>query len=325
MNARTGPASARQPTKLFICRHCGSNRSVVRYTFSGVVTVIRECSACKLMVLDPFPTEAELRQVYNDGYFENDQLTRADVSGVFGYVDYIAERINKQKGYQKICETIRSLLNPVYHPPRLLDYGCGLGFFLDTAFDHGLDVTGVEFNDYAIGYIRKRYQYSVSGPGDLDRARRYDVITLFDVIEHLREPFDTLRHLAERLEDGGLLVVSTMDSTSLMSRLLGKRLEDFRRIREHLYFFDRANLTAILRKYGFDVLKVESKGHSFELRLLATRIRAVLPIVGRPMCWFVKQFPRVGAWSIYLDPRTKFIVYARKCASGSQRVTRAED
>jgi hypothetical protein len=51
---------------------------------------------------------------------------------------------------------------------------------------------------------------------------------------------------------------------------------------------------------------------SFELRLLATRLRAVLPIVGVPMCWFVKVFPRVGGWSIYVDPRTKFIMYARK-------------
>jgi 2-polyprenyl-3-methyl-5-hydroxy-6-metoxy-1,4-benzoquinol methylase len=277
------------------------------------------------MVLDPLPSEADLRQVYNDGYFENEQLTQADASGVFGYVDYIAERINKQKGYQAICETIRRFLTPVHSPPRLLDYGCGLGFFLDTAFDHGLDVTGIEFNDYAINYIRKRYQYSVSSPGQADRVRRYDVITLFDVIEHLREPFETLRQLGGQLEEGGLLVVSTMDSTSLVSRLLGKRLEDFRRIREHLFFFDRANLSAILRKHGFEVLKVVSKGHSFELRLLATRIRAVLPLVGVPMCWFIRQFPRIGAWSIYLDPRTKFIVYARKRAEGSQPAIRTQD
>jgi hypothetical protein len=93
---------------------------------------------------------------------------------------------------------------------------------------------------------------------------------------------------------------------------MGKRLEDFRRITEHLFFFDRANLSSILGMHGFDVLKVSSIGHSFELRLLASRMRATLPIVGAPMQWFLRVFPFMNGWSIYLDPRTKFIVYARK-------------
>ena len=54
------------------------------------------------MVLDPMPTPEELHQVYNEGYFENEDLTRADPSRVYGYVDYISERINKQAGYRRV-------------------------------------------------------------------------------------------------------------------------------------------------------------------------------------------------------------------------------
>lgn len=264
------------------------------------------------MVLDPMPTEAELHAVYNEGYFENEDLTQADPSGVYGYVDYISERINKQAGYRHICERLQQYARPARKPARLLDYGCGLGFFLDAAYDHGFEVEGVEFNEYAREYIRKRYRYPVFGPGEIDARERYDVITMFDVIEHLHEPFDTIRQLRGMLNDNGVLLLLTMDCTSVTSRLLGKRLEDFRRIREHLYFFDRANLSSILEKHGFEVLRTESIGHNFEFKLLASRTRAALPALGAPFEWFLKVFPFLERRSIYVNPRTKFIAYARK-------------
>jgi hypothetical protein len=97
-----------------------------------------------------------------------------------------------------------------------------------------------------------------------------------------------------------------------MSRLLGKRLEDFRRIREHLYFFDRANLSSILEQRGFGVLRTQSIGHSFQFQLLASRARATLPAAGAPLVWFLKVFPFLRHRTIYVNPHTKFIAYARK-------------
>jgi hypothetical protein len=297
----------------FVCKHCGSTRSIVRYTFREADKRILECTGCRLMVLDPLPTLQDLQQVYNEGYFDNQDLIRNDdVSRVYGYVDYISERINKQRGYQGICARLRRVVISPRTRPTLLDYGCGLGFFLDTAYEHGFDVHGVEFNQHALQYIRNRYTYRASHAAALDRRERYDVITLFDVIEHLREPFEALSMFREMLHDNGILVMSTMNATSLTSRLMGKRLEDFRRISEHLFFFSTANLVAILRKHGFEIVKLASLGHSFEVRLLASRARATFPILGVPMTWFVKLFPFVGNWSFYVNPRTKFIVYARK-------------
>jgi 2-polyprenyl-3-methyl-5-hydroxy-6-metoxy-1,4-benzoquinol methylase len=312
MHPEPASSTAAHADEGFTCRHCGGRRSRVRYEFAEHDKVIRECASCRLMVLDPMPSEDELHAVYNEGYFENEQLTAADPAHVYGYVDYISERINKQRGYRSICEVLRQFQLSPRTRPRLLDYGCGLGFFLDAAYEFGFDVEGIEFNRWAIGYIRSRYRYPVHGPDDPRPGDPYDVITMFDVIEHLREPFEMLDTVHGMLADDGLLVVSTMDSTSVTSRLMGKRLEDFRRIREHLFFFDRANLSSILGKHGFDVLKVASIGHSFELRLLASRLRATLPVLGAPMQWFLKVFPFMNGWSIYLDPRTKFIVYARK-------------
>ena len=201
------------------------------------------------------------------------------------------------------------------HRGKLLDYGCGLGFFLDAAYEDGFDVEGLEFNRHAIEYINKRYRYDVFSPDDFRPSEPYDVITMFDVVEHLREPFQVIDDLHGMLRDQGVLVMSTADATSWVSRLMGKRLEDFRRIREHLFFFDRTNLSAILEKHGFEVLRVESIGHTFDLKFLAPRVRAVLPVVGAPMVWLVKALPFLGDWSLHIDPRTKFIIYARKRTS----------
>jgi len=302
----------------FTCKNCGSSLGVVRYRFYEVDKRIVECAGCRLMVLDPLPTVEDLRRVYDAGYFENPALIQNDdVSRVYGYVDYISERINKQRGYTEICARLERMVVSTRARPKLLDYGCGLGFFLDIAHEHGFDVRGVEFNQYALQYIRGRYAYPVGDATTVATGERYDVITLFDVIEHLREPFEAIRMYYEMLEDGGVLVVSTMDSTSVTSRLMGKRLEDFRRISEHLFFFSRDNLAAILQKHGFEILRVASEGRSFQLKLLTSRVRAVLPVVGTPMSWMLKLFPFAGGWSVYVNPRTKFIVYARKKQAAS--------
>ena len=90
---------------------------------------------------------------------------------------------------------------------------------------------------------------STPSPSWPDRWRRrrcrpasLDAVVMFDVIEHLRDPFAALDRLRDAVVENGLLVLSTMDSESVVSRLIGSRLEDFRRTREHLFFFSRETL-----------------------------------------------------------------------------------
>lgn len=297
----------------FTCANCGGHTGTAKYVFAAVGKSIVECRNCRLMALDPMPNEEDLKSVYTQEYFGNQGLLDGDVSKVYGYVDYVSERINKQRAYVQICRRLQRYANTGQGRRSLLDLGCGLGFFLDTAFEAGFDVHGVEFNRFAIEYMRQRYAFSAeSFDTFLTGERRFDVITMLDVIEHLRDPFGCLDLIHSRLNSGGVVAVSTMDSTSVVSRLMGKRLEDFRRVSEHLYFFSRANLASIMSKHGFDVLDTESKGHSFEVRHLASRIRATLPGAGAPLEWAVRLLPFVGRMNLYFNPRTKFILYARK-------------
>jgi hypothetical protein len=109
-----------------------------------------------------------------------------------------------------------------------------------------------------------------------------------------------------------VLVISTMDCESLPTRLLGKRLEDFRRTREHLCFFSRKTITAMLKAHGFEVCHIESYGHTFELAFLLSRLagffaHSVFMALRRAVVWL-----GLGRWRITLDPHLKMLVYARK-------------
>ena len=302
------------------CLNCGSMSWKEKYTFKHTNKKILECQNCHLMVVSPFPSRDELNDIYNENYFNNTKLLEPNTSGIYGYVDYVSERINKQYGYKIICEKINKYLIDEMNSPKILDFGCGLGHFIDVAFDYGYSTNGVEFNQYAIDYINNRYRYHVESFDDFNWAdNKFDVITAFDVIEHLREPLNIINKFNAALNTNGLLIISTTDSKSLVSRIIGQKLEDFRRLGEHIYFFSRKNLSDILIKHGFNILEIKSHGHTFELAHLINRIQAPFPLFGLLLSSVLRPFPLLQKMNIYLNPRTKMVIYAQKKVLSSRK------
>jgi SAM-dependent methyltransferase len=176
------------------------------------------------------------------------------------------------------------------------------------------DIASTQLKAGAVRAMREKYAFPVH-EGSVQAApleeASFDVVTMFDVIEHLHDPFSDVQKIFKLLRPGGGVAISTMDSESLVSRLLGTRLEDFRRIREHLFFFSRESLTKVLESNGFRVYKIASYGHTFELAFLMERMRIInRPIFGAAK-WLVKHLG-IGRWRVSIDPHTKMIVYAEK-------------
>jgi 2-polyprenyl-3-methyl-5-hydroxy-6-metoxy-1,4-benzoquinol methylase len=303
----------------FHCILCSGRVHFVKYDFA--VAGIFRCRGCGLLALYPQPSRDDLRAVYADGYFFNDKFFASDGTGgstLYGYFDYFAERANKQYQYYRLARELYARCREKGLPatPRLLEIGCGLGYFLDCCFDVGFEVTGVEFSRSAAAHVRRKYRFDVleGALPDIDLGdQRFDVICAFDVVEHLYDPVGSLLKLAQHAAPSARLVLSTMDSGSLTSRLLGKRLEDFRRIREHLYFFDRTTIKALLQRTGFATLDIRSVGHTFEMGHLLERLDLVIPGVFR----IVKRLMR-PRWllhaNMYVNPRTKMLVIAEHTA-----------
>jgi len=298
-----------------VCPFCRTPGPFPRYRFDN--GSILACNHCDLMWLHPRPDEDQLYDIYGTmGYYSNKDFYQKDSSKIYGYVDYLAERINKQYRYRKIVTDVKKRLirNQGGQPLGMswLDVGCGLGFLLDVAFDEGFRVSGVEFSLPAIEYIHSKYTFPVQYGllGEVYFSGTFSVISMFDVVEHVTDPVGDLKKLRGVIAPGGYLLIQTMDSRSFMSRLLGKKLEDFRRTREHLYFFSRKSLTAVLEHCGWEVCEIKLIGQTFQLGALIDR----MAVYSRPLSRFFRfmVFPK---WlleaNLYVNPGTKMMVIAR--------------
>lgn len=292
------------------CPYCDSPRVLVKYIIDN--RFILNCRDCGLMRLYPFPTESDLEQVYDKDYYSNPLFFSGDCLNVYGYSDIFEEKGRKQSGYVRILEEIERFR--VIDNTRLLDVGCGPGFFLESALDYGHNPSGLEFNPFAQAYVEKSLSLECHDCclTKYTTDEQYGVITMFDVVEHLMDPFQAVKKVSELLADKGLFVLSTMDCGSLTSRLLGERNEDIQRVSEHLFFFDKSFLFNFLENNGFEIVHHRYIGHMFKFPDLVKRIGQLFPTT-RSLCDFIVSKEIFVDKEVYLNPYTKILIFARKC------------
>lgn len=152
-------------------------------------------------------------------------------------------------------------------PGNLLDFGCGGGFFMRSARARGWKVFGLEpLPAHAI------YARATSGAeviNDILREESYpkdhfDVITAFQVFEHLPDPANILRLLTGFLKPGGLILIEVPNIDTWTVKLLGKRHRHF--VSDHLYFFSAKTLEKMLRQAGLTTLSTTFPTRTMTLR-----------------------------------------------------------
>lgn len=161
-----------------------------------------------------------------------------------------------------------------HHPPgRLLDVGCSYGAFLELAGEAGWNTAGVELSRKACNYAARERGMEVFH-GTLEQARladgSFEVVTLWDVIEHLDRPLDTLREIRRILVPGGRVVLFTINQRSLINRIghlvyrltLGGWKQPLELLYDihHNFFFDVGTLRSVLQRGGFERPEVDWLG-----------------------------------------------------------------
>ena len=154
--------------------------------------------------------------------------------------------------------------------PKLLDVGAGNGYFVHLARDEfGMAADGLEISAAERDYARSMFGIELLD-GDLAQvAGRYDVVTSFNVLEHVKRPVDLLTQMSARLTSQGLLLLTTPNPSCIHRRLRGLSHWNMVCPPHHINLFTRAALEEMLAAAGFTVL---------EYSTLSTYINAVRKI-----------------------------------------------
>lgn len=147
----------------------------------------------------------------------------------------------------------------------MLDVGCFSGFFLELAKNAGWEGYGLEPSKWAKKISQKK-GIKILG-GDIEKTKLkenfFDVITLWDVIEHISNPKVALKKIHTILKKDGIVAIGTPDIESLVAKILGSKNPYI--IRMHLIYFSPKTLRRILEEEGFKVIYQGTYGRTFPL------------------------------------------------------------
>jgi len=284
------------------CNLCGSDARHPYCPENGLGLV--QCESCGFVYVSPRPDAEELYALYGETYFHNNE------SGVVGYTDYIKDERNIRKTSQRRLRHLEQYVQP----GKLLDVGCATGFFIDEARQRGWTVSGLDVSSFGVQYAQAHFGLdTVHGTlTDFDgEAGSYDVVTLWDVIEHVPDPTAYVRKAADLLRAGGVISLATPDVDSLPARLAGKRWVAYKLSEEHVYYFSVKTLTQLLDAAGFDVLNVRHIGKYVPLSLFRDRLGMYFPWLASILQAGEKALG-LSEWALYINPFDIVQITARK-------------
>ncbi|MBE0690926.1 MAG: class I SAM-dependent methyltransferase [Anaerolineae bacterium] len=250
------------------------------------------------------PEAHELYELYGETYFHNDE------SGTVGYSHYLKDEMNIRKTFAKRLRRLEQFVQP----GKLLDVGCAAGFFLDEAHKHGWQVQGVDVSDFVVQYAREHFGYDVRQGSLLEQdfpKGAYDLVTLWDVIEHVPDPKAYVEHVAALLRSGGIVALATPDVDSIPARLTGKRWVGYKLSEEHVYYFSQHTLSRMLENAGFEIVRVRHVGKYVTLRLFLDRLSMYSPLLATLLSKAERTFS-LSEWSLLVNPFDIISITARK-------------
>jgi len=222
------------------CRLCGSHDLRVLFVAERSDRQVVRCRGCGLVFYDPQPSPAQAAAFYSDHYLDD---------------EYPAARTHEriQLAHRRLAR-----IEQMTGIGSLLDVGCGRGDFLIAARQRGWAVAGLDRSPAAARMAAAAavpvFEGELTGPrpAGLEPA---DVVTLWDVLEHLTDPVAALASLPRWIRPHGQLIVETQNVRSVSAVWMGRRWEQF--VKFHLYHFSPPTLRVALERAGFDEIRIE--------------------------------------------------------------------
>ena len=220
------------------CKICRSNKNVQVYNLTKYQ--LRRCKDCGFVYNPKRKTLRDAYAYYANYYNDNN----------------LSPNWTTEKRYKMLLQDF----NRYRLTGKILDVGCGSGHFLKVAYEMGWKVYGTEISASSINYLSK-FRYLNIYAGDLPSlqlpAASFDVVTMFELIEHVLEPVKYINEVFRILRPGGTLYITTPNFNALTRWLIGQKWRVI--CEEHLNYFTKTTLQSLLRNIGFSKIQIKTE------------------------------------------------------------------
>jgi SAM-dependent methyltransferase len=253
---------------------CGADLNLNNVYFSSGEVDFINCSICDLVIRKEFPSNSELKKIYQNSYSSENIVRNStnQCSGNYSDTVYFNFINNKLEGYDNT----------------VLDFGCGTGHLISLLKPFYPKSYGVEFSKSARKFSLEAYKLTISEDINNFPNEFFDFVSAIEVIEHLTD-LSSLSCVLKKIKPGGSMLVTTPNRNSFRALIEGGNWREAKK-KFHLVLFDSKSLHYHLKKIGFVDIRqirfspVQRPGLKF---FIYTRLTQLLGI-GGTLCFICK-------------------------------------
>jgi 2-polyprenyl-3-methyl-5-hydroxy-6-metoxy-1,4-benzoquinol methylase len=230
------------------CPICHSKKNTIE--FIKFNTNILKCHDCTVRYVEKFPNN--VNDVYSNENYLDDIKTSLYSEGQDNYR-------KKRFGTERVS-LIRRFIE-IDDQTSILDIGCGTGWFLDLMKENGLQIYGVELGEKLNQWTSERLGINIFNV-ELENTplQKHNIITMFDLLEHVKNPIQLLTEVKKRLKHGGIAVVFTPNFDSFALNIM-KEMSNLVSPVEHLVYFTKDSILKLAEIVGLEIIHYETKGN----------------------------------------------------------------
>lgn len=258
------------------CPVCESINLQLKFPLTKENKIYR-CLNCTTQFLFPQLDDESLNKLYSESYYK--------AWGLKGQED------NGPLKKMKIATfDLRLNLIQKYKPNgKILDVGCATGYFLEAAQKRGFECSGVEFSEYSSNIAKQKFGNSTIFHGTIEdcgfREKDFDVIAMSDLIEHVRNPLQTLKKAKALLKEDGIIMIITPNTDSLSNKLMKRRWTHYKP--EHFFYFNKHSMNHLAHMLGLNLMYTENSRKAVNIEYLKTQFEVYQHWFFTPLIKFI--------------------------------------